>query len=47
VPPAPVVTGFDHAVPSLELAVIDLAEIKLLPLDHLATEQRLFSTAFR
>src|SRR5215471_1200394 len=37
VPPAAFIKGFDQAVPSLELAVIDLAEIQHLPLDHLAT----------
>ena len=33
--------GFDLAVPSLELAVIDLAEIQHLPLDHLAADAAL------
>jgi hypothetical protein len=37
VPPAPFIKGFDQAVPSLELTVIDLAEIQHLPLDHSAT----------
>ncbi len=37
VPLAAFVKGFDQMVPSLELAVIDLAEIQHLPLDHLAT----------
>jgi hypothetical protein len=37
VPPAPLIEGIDQLAPSLALAVIDLAEIKNLPLDHLAT----------
>ena len=37
VPPAAFIKGFDQAVPSLELTIIDLAEIQHLPLDHLAT----------
>jgi hypothetical protein len=37
VPPAPFIKGFDQAVPSPELTIIDLAEIQHLPLDHLAT----------
>ncbi len=36
-PLAAFIKGFGQAVPSLELAVIDLAEIQHLPLDHLAT----------
>src|SRR6266849_2846526 len=36
-PPTAFIKGFDQAVPSLELAVIDLAKIQHLPLDHLAT----------
>ena len=37
VPPAAFIKGFDLAVPGIELAVIDLAEIQHLPLDYLAT----------
>src|SRR6266852_3063215 len=37
VPPAAFIKGFDQAVPSLELTIIDLAEIQHLPLHHLAT----------
>jgi len=37
VPPAAFIKGFDQLTPSLALAVIDLAEIQHLPLDHLAT----------
>jgi hypothetical protein len=36
VPPAAFVKGFDQLAPSLALAVIDLAEIQHLPLNHLA-----------
>jgi hypothetical protein len=37
VPPAAFIEGIDQLAPSLALAVIDLAEIEHLPLDHLAT----------
>jgi hypothetical protein len=37
VPTAAFIKGFDQPAPRLELAVIDLAEIQHLPLDHLAT----------
>src|SRR5215467_6222900 len=37
VPTAAFIKGFDQVAPRLELAVIDLAEIQHLPLDHLAT----------
>src|SRR6266849_8521845 len=37
VPPAAFIKGFDQAVPSLELTIIDLAEIQHLPLHHLAS----------
>jgi hypothetical protein len=36
-PPAAFINGIDQLAPSFALAVIDLAEIKRLPLDHLAT----------
>src|SRR5882724_518531 len=36
-PPAPFIKAFDQLAPGLALAVIDLAEIKHLPLDHLAS----------
>jgi hypothetical protein len=37
VPPAAFIKGFDQLAPGLALAVIDLAEVQHLPLDHLAT----------
>jgi hypothetical protein len=37
VPLAPFIEGFDQAVPSLKLTIIDLAEIQHLSMDHLAT----------
>jgi hypothetical protein len=39
-PRLPSSNGFDHLAPSLALAVIDLAEIRQLRLDHLATGVR-------
>src|SRR6516164_3382688 len=37
VPLAALIKGFDQLAPGIALAVIDLAEIQHLPLDHLAT----------
>jgi len=37
VPLAALIKGFDQPAPGIVLAVIDLAEIQHLPLDHLAT----------
>jgi hypothetical protein len=41
VPPAPFIKSFDQLAPGRALAVIDLAEIKHLPLDHLAASAAL------
>jgi len=41
VPPAAFIKGIDQLAPSLALAVVDLAEIKHLPLDHLAASATL------
>jgi hypothetical protein len=38
VPSAAFIKGFDQLAPSLALAVIDLAKVQHLPLDHLATD---------
>jgi hypothetical protein len=47
VPLASFIEGFDQLAPGLALTVIDLAEIKHLPLDHLPPAQRLLSTIFQ